>query len=125
MLRFFGLTDATTKGLRDLNYARRVITESYILQCDEIFVVSNIGRCITDEGVEHVIRLAQQAQLSNVGIVCTKADVCRSQHIEFISRYVYRMSRKRGHVLLGRQLTFTLSISTPPRQNVIGRVKEA
>lgn len=66
-------------GLRDHNSARRNITERYIINCNEIFVVCNIGRAVTDEGVEHVIKLARQAKLSNVGIVCTKSDVRLSQ----------------------------------------------
>lgn len=62
-------------GLRDLNTARQNITERYILQCDEIFVLSNIGRATTDAGVQAVFELAKEAQLANVGIICTKSDV--------------------------------------------------
>lgn len=62
-------------GLRDLNAARRAITERYLLKCDEIFAVCNIGRAITDVGVSSVIDLAKQAGLSNVGIICTRSDV--------------------------------------------------
>lgn len=61
-------------GLRDLNSARRIITERFLLECDEIFVVCNIGRAVTDAGVESVFELARQARLSNVGIVCTRSD---------------------------------------------------
>lgn len=62
-------------GLRDSNTARRNVTERYLLHCNEIFAICNIGRATTDVGVEEVIRLARQAQLSKVGIVCTKSDV--------------------------------------------------
>ena len=62
-------------GLRDSNIARRNITERYLLHCNEIFAICNIGRATTDVGVKAVIRLARQARLSNVGIVCTKSDV--------------------------------------------------
>jgi hypothetical protein len=65
----------TTVGLRDINSARRGITERYILNCDEIFAVCNIIRAITDEGVMAVIDLANKASLSNVGIICTRSDV--------------------------------------------------
>jgi hypothetical protein len=41
-------------------------------------VVCPIGRAITDEGVQHVVELARQARLSNVGIICTRSDVSRS-----------------------------------------------
>ena len=64
-------------GLRDINAARRNITERYILECDEIFAVCNIIRAITDQGVQAVIDLAVRASLSNVGIICTRSDVSR------------------------------------------------
>ncbi len=47
---------------------RRSITERYLLSCDEIFVVCNIGRAVTDVGVETVFELARQADLANIGI---------------------------------------------------------
>lgn len=64
-------------GLRDLDTARRNITERYLLKCNEIFVVASEGRATTDEGVQSVIELAKKAKLSNVGIICTKSDVSR------------------------------------------------
>lgn len=67
--------ELTPVGLRDINSARRGITERYILNCDEIFAVCNIIRAITDEGVMAVIDLANKASLSNVGIICTRSDV--------------------------------------------------
>lgn len=54
--------------------ARRIITERYLLQCDEIFAICNIGRAVTDKGVPEVLHLAKEARLSNVGIVCTRSD---------------------------------------------------
>lgn len=69
-----GLVLVDLPGLRDLNSARRNITERYIRNCDEIFVVCNIGRAITDLGVKSVFDLAQEARLKHIGIVCTKAD---------------------------------------------------
>jgi hypothetical protein len=62
-------------GLRDLNSARRGITERYLLKCDEIFAICHIGRATTDVGVKRVFALARQAHLTNVGIICTKSDV--------------------------------------------------
>lgn len=62
-------------GLRDLNSARQQITERYLLQCDEIFAICNIGRATTDVGVMGVFELARRARLSNVGIICTRSDV--------------------------------------------------
>ncbi|KAJ3573527.1 hypothetical protein NPX13_g4668 [Xylaria arbuscula] len=69
-----GLILVDLPGLRDLNTARRNITERYLLKCNEIFVVASEGRATTDEGVKSVIELAKKARLSNVGIICTKSD---------------------------------------------------
>ncbi|KAF4626102.1 hypothetical protein G7Y89_g12058 [Cudoniella acicularis] len=69
-----GLVLVDLPGLRDLNSARRNITERYLLQCDEIFAVCNIGRAMTDASVVSIFDLARQARMSNVGIICTKSD---------------------------------------------------
>ncbi|KAG9498470.1 hypothetical protein J7337_009275 [Fusarium musae] len=63
-----GLILVDLPGLRDLNSARRIITERYLLECNEIFAICNIGRAATDEGVHQVFDLADRARLSNVGI---------------------------------------------------------
>ncbi|KAK7444201.1 hypothetical protein Landi51_08752 [Colletotrichum acutatum] len=72
-----GLILVDLPGLRDSNSARRLITERYLVECDEIFTICNIGRATTDVGVQSVFELAQKAGLSNVGIVCTKSDDIR------------------------------------------------
>ncbi|KAK1507609.1 hypothetical protein CTAM01_02721, partial [Colletotrichum tamarilloi] len=72
-----GLILVDLPGLRDSNSARRLITERYLVECDEIFAICNIGRATTDVGVESVFELAQQAGLTKVGIVCTKSDDIR------------------------------------------------
>ncbi|KAI0540336.1 hypothetical protein GGR58DRAFT_460959 [Xylaria digitata] len=69
-----GLILVDLPGLRDLNSARRNITERYLLKCNEIFVVAAEGRATTDEGVRSVIELGKKARLSNVGIICTRSD---------------------------------------------------
>ncbi|KAI0509571.1 hypothetical protein F5B22DRAFT_657953 [Xylaria bambusicola] len=69
-----GLILVDLPGLRDLNTARRNITERYLLKCDEIFVVAAEGRATTDEGVKSVIELAKKAKLSDVSIICTRSD---------------------------------------------------
>ncbi|CEJ81031.1 hypothetical protein VHEMI01183 [[Torrubiella] hemipterigena] len=72
-----GLILADLPGLGDLNSARRNVTERFLRECHEIFVVCNIGRAVTDIGVEDVFKLAMQAKqenLRNVGIVCTRSD---------------------------------------------------
>ncbi|EXJ72753.1 uncharacterized protein A1O5_03900 [Cladophialophora psammophila CBS 110553] len=69
-----GLVLVDLPGLRDLNSARLKITERYLLHCDEIFAVCNIGRATTDPGVKEVFELAKRASLSKIGIVCTRSD---------------------------------------------------
>ncbi|EXF77774.1 hypothetical protein CFIO01_03095, partial [Colletotrichum fioriniae PJ7] len=78
-----GLILVDLPGLRDSNSARRLITERYLVECDEIFAICNIGRATTDVGVQSVFELAQQAGLSNVGIVCTKSDVRTFENLQF------------------------------------------
>ncbi|KAK7959857.1 uncharacterized protein PG986_004711 [Apiospora aurea] len=74
-----GLILVDLPGLRDLNAARRHITERYMIECNEIFAVCIEGRAITDEGVMNVIELAKKAKLSNVGIICTRSDDIKSE----------------------------------------------
>lgn len=69
-----GLVLVDLPGLRDLNSARRNITQRYVVNCHEIIAVCNIKRAITDVGVQTVFELAQQARLERVGIICTNAD---------------------------------------------------
>ncbi|KAF5668081.1 hypothetical protein FHETE_5347 [Fusarium heterosporum] len=69
-----GLILVDLPGLRDLNTARRNITERYLIECNEILAICNIGRAATDEGIQEVFELASRARLSNVGIVCTRSD---------------------------------------------------
>jgi hypothetical protein len=68
------LTD-TCIGLRDLNYARQNVTERYVRQCDQVFAIARIGRATSDTGVEEVFKLARQALLPNVAVICTQSDV--------------------------------------------------
>ncbi|KAI1844902.1 hypothetical protein JX266_008918 [Neoarthrinium moseri] len=74
-----GLVLVDLPGLRDMNSARRNLTERYIIECDEIFVVANIDRATTNVGVKHVVALAKRAGLSNVGIICTKSDIIKAE----------------------------------------------
>lgn len=77
-----GLILVDLPGLRDLNTARLKITESYVLDCDEIFAVCYIGRATTDAGVKGVFELAKSAKLPNIGIICTKSDDIRAKEAE-------------------------------------------
>jgi hypothetical protein len=69
-----GLIIADLPGLRDLNSARKAITERYVLQCHQIFIVADIARAITDESIKDVFELARGYELNKVDIVCTMAD---------------------------------------------------
>ncbi|KAM0187534.1 hypothetical protein ACHAPI_011071 [Fusarium lateritium] len=95
-----GLILVDLPGLRDLNTARRNITERYLIQCNEIIAICNIGRAVTDKGVQEVFELAARARLLNVGIVCTRSDEIdpeeairdwsgsRARHIEQILEHI-------------------------------------
>lgn len=74
----------------------------YLLRCDEIFAVCNIGRAATDEGVRDVFASARQARLSNVGIICTKADVSNIFSIHSSCSLEAGHPRGRGSQRLGR-----------------------
>jgi hypothetical protein len=69
-----GLIVADLPGLRDLNSARQAITERYIRQCHQIFVVARIDRAITDESIKQIFELARRVDLSKVDIVCTRSE---------------------------------------------------
>ncbi|KAI0128678.1 hypothetical protein BJ170DRAFT_594512 [Xylariales sp. AK1849] len=61
-----------------------ILSKGFVLvdlpvQCDEIFAISNIGRATTDAGVQSVVELAKRADLSNVGIICTRSDDIRAE----------------------------------------------
>ncbi|KAJ6789790.1 hypothetical protein PWT90_02340 [Aphanocladium album] len=68
-----GLILADLPGLRDMNSARKRITELYIRNCDEVFAVCEAGRAIVDENVADIFLLAEH--LSNISIICTMSDL--------------------------------------------------
>lgn len=61
-------------GLRDVNSARRNITQQYVVNCHEIFAVCNIKRASTDEAVKTIFEIARQAWIERMGVICTYAD---------------------------------------------------
>ncbi|KAF4505804.1 hypothetical protein G6O67_007717 [Ophiocordyceps sinensis] len=77
-----GLILVDLPGLRDLNAARRNVTERFLLKCDDIFVVCNIDRASTDLAVKNVFALAKSAGLSRVGIICTKSDIVNAEEAQ-------------------------------------------
>lgn len=78
-----GLILADVPGLRDQNSARRAITERYIRQCHQIFVVAKIDRVVTDQSVREIFDLGLRANLSRIDIVCTRSEDIRKEE----SRY--------------------------------------
>ncbi|KAF2462919.1 uncharacterized protein BDR25DRAFT_298822 [Lindgomyces ingoldianus] len=69
-----GLIIADLPGLRDLNSARKAITERYVRQCHQIFVVAKIDRAITDESIKEIFELASRANLSKIDVICTRSE---------------------------------------------------
>ncbi|GFG16305.1 hypothetical protein IFM61392_09436 [Aspergillus lentulus] len=68
-----GLVLADLPGFRDLNYARERATERYLRHsCDEVFIVSTIIRCTTDQSIGDIIRRCAEGQ--PIRIVCTRSE---------------------------------------------------
>ncbi|RAK74660.1 uncharacterized protein BO72DRAFT_488077 [Aspergillus fijiensis CBS 313.89] len=68
-----GLVLADLPGFRDLNYARVRATERYLRHsCDEVFVVSSILRCTTDQSIGDIIQRCARDQ--PIRIVCTRSE---------------------------------------------------
>jgi len=69
-----GLIIADLPGLRDLNLARKAITQRHVRECHQIFVVTTISRAIIDESVRDIFDLAGSADLSKLDIICTRSE---------------------------------------------------
>ncbi|KAF2688370.1 hypothetical protein K458DRAFT_414140 [Lentithecium fluviatile CBS 122367] len=69
-----GLIITDLPGLRDLNSARKAITERYVRKCHQIFVVARIDRAITDESIREIFELALRANLSKIDVICTRSE---------------------------------------------------
>ncbi|KAF2194396.1 hypothetical protein K469DRAFT_495226, partial [Zopfia rhizophila CBS 207.26] len=69
-----GLIIADLPGLRDLNSARKAITERYVRQCHQILVVARMDRAITDESIKEIFELASRANLSKIDVICTRSE---------------------------------------------------
>ncbi|PLN80725.1 hypothetical protein BDW42DRAFT_170368 [Aspergillus taichungensis] len=68
-----GLVLADLPGLRDMNYARVRATEQYLNhKCDEVFIVTNIARCITDQSIPDIISRCRESQPRR--IICTRSE---------------------------------------------------
>jgi hypothetical protein len=69
-----GLIIADLPGLRDLNSARKAITERYVRHCHQVLVVARIDRASTDESIKEIFELAIRANLSKIDVVCTRSE---------------------------------------------------
>lgn len=78
-------TDATLAGLQDTNLARVRAAEDYLIKCNNIFIVTNISRAITDQSVKSSLYgvLSKHVPLAwekeagkglKIAVVCTKSD---------------------------------------------------
>ncbi|OAA41248.1 Dynamin, GTPase domain protein [Cordyceps fumosorosea ARSEF 2679] len=68
-----GLILVDLPGLRDINSARRNITEVYIRNCNEIFAVCPASRASDDETIQEIFRMAEH--LESISIICTNSEV--------------------------------------------------
>ncbi|KAJ5772392.1 hypothetical protein N7520_002921 [Penicillium odoratum] len=67
-----GLVVTDLPGFRDLNYARVRATDKYLSHnCDEVFIVSSIGRCCSDLSIPDIMRRCENKPRH---IVCTRSD---------------------------------------------------
>jgi hypothetical protein len=68
-------------GFHDANLARVKAAEAYMYHCDEIFVVADITRVITNKNVELILEQSLGSNLKNgrpsqgISLVCTKSEV--------------------------------------------------
>ncbi|KKZ62214.1 hypothetical protein EMCG_03352 [[Emmonsia] crescens] len=77
-----GLILADLPGFRDINYARVQAARRYLAKCNEIFIVSDIKRVVTDVTIreviqEHVTSVSGIGRVStpNICIICSHATV--------------------------------------------------
>ncbi|KAF7589335.1 hypothetical protein BBP40_004449 [Aspergillus hancockii] len=68
-----GLILADLPGFRDLNFARIRATERYLRHsCNEVFVVTTISRCISDQSIKEIKDRCVEGQ--PLRIVCTRSE---------------------------------------------------
>ncbi|KAH6700598.1 hypothetical protein BKA61DRAFT_705543 [Leptodontidium sp. MPI-SDFR-AT-0119] len=80
-----GVVLADLPGLQDTNLARVRATQTYLMKCDNVFIVAKISRAITDQSLKSSLYsiLARHAPVEweesgvkslNLAIVCTKSE---------------------------------------------------
>ncbi|OBT58322.1 hypothetical protein VE04_00743 [Pseudogymnoascus sp. 24MN13] len=73
----------------DANSARVSIAETRLYRCDNIFVVTDIGRASANQGVNQLVRqlgakFNSLRRSQGIAIVCTKSEVSRTQEAEIL-----------------------------------------
>lgn len=74
-------------GVRDANAARAKVSESYLQNCNQIWVVAPIKRAVDDGTAKELLgeqfkrRLLMDGQYGNVSFICTQTDDCEATEI--------------------------------------------
>ncbi|OBT77048.1 hypothetical protein VF21_02905 [Pseudogymnoascus sp. 05NY08] len=82
-----GIDTFLSGRFHDANSARVSIAETRLYQCDNIFVVTDIGRASANQGVNQLVRqlganFNSLRRSQGIAIVCTKSEVSRTQEAE-------------------------------------------
>jgi hypothetical protein len=74
-------------GVRDANAARAKVSEHYLQNCDQIWVVAPIKRAVDDGTAKQLLgeqfkrRLLMDGRYGNVSFICTQTDDCEATEI--------------------------------------------
>jgi hypothetical protein len=74
-------------GVRDANAARAKVSENYLQNCNQIWVVAPIKRAVDDGTAKELLgeqfkrRLLMDGQYGNVSFICTQTDDCEATEI--------------------------------------------
>ncbi|KFY28271.1 hypothetical protein V491_00545 [Pseudogymnoascus sp. VKM F-3775] len=112
-------TNFNTVGFHDVNSARVSIAEMRLYQCDNIFVVTDISRASTNQGVRGLLVLRLGANFNSlrrsqgVAIVCTKSEIfC-------VSNNLYSEAQAEGRELEARRMQSGRRSSANERKQAI------
>lgn len=66
-------------GYRDVNFARVKAAQRYLFNCDEVFVVANINRVVSDQSVRSIVSeylgKGNSETKGRLAIICTHSEV--------------------------------------------------
>ncbi len=74
-------------GVRDANAARAKVSENYLQNCSQIWIVAPIKRAVDDGTAKELLgeqfkrRLLMDGQYGNVAFICTQTDACEATEI--------------------------------------------